>query len=302
MAKTIKNEALDRHEELLATFESRASAAGAIVVRAQDAETARAYICDLARERSVDLVVKSKSMTTEEIHLGPALERSGVTVVEGDLGERIIQLAGERPSHLVVPAIHKSKEAIIRLFAEKMGIADPPQDAEGLTRLVRDDLRKHFLRAGMGITGANFAIAETGSIVLVENEGNASLTTLLPPIHVAVVGREKLIPRLADLAVFLELLPRSATGQKMTSYVSLITGRQASPLLGHADRNPARVPSDHPGQRTDAGPRRRRAARSSQVHQVRRLSEHLRTVFTGGRSRVRGRPLSREASAAPGPT
>ena len=116
-----------------------------------------------------------------------------------------------------------------------MGIADPPQDAEGLTRLVRDDLRKHFLRAGMGITGANFAIAETGSIVLVENEGNASLTTLLPPIHVAVVGREKLIPRLADLAVFLELLPRSATGQKMTSYVSLITGRQASPLLGHAD-------------------------------------------------------------------
>ena len=131
------------------------------------------------------------------------------------------------------PAIHKNKEEIIRLFSEKMGIADPPADAEGLTRLVRDDLRRHFLQAGMGITGANFAIAETGSIILVENEGNASLTTLLPPIHVAVVGREKLIPRLSDLAVFLELLPRSATGQKMTSYVSLVTGRQASPLLGH---------------------------------------------------------------------
>ena len=149
-------------------------------------------------------------MTTEEIHLGSALERSGVTVVEGDLGERIIQLAGERPSHLVVPAIHKSKEAIIRLFAEKMGIADPPQDAEGLTRLVREDLRRHFLRAGMGITGANFAIAETGSIVLVENEGNASLTTLLPPIHVAVVGREKLIPQVGRS----RRLPRAPAPQR----------------------------------------------------------------------------------------
>jgi iron-sulfur cluster protein len=232
-ATTIKIESLDRHDELLAMFENRAIAAGAVVVHAQDAETACAYICNLAQQRSVDLVVKSKSMTSEEIHLSSALEHSGVSVVEGDLGERIIQLAGERPSHLVVPAIHKSKEEIIRLFSEKMGIADPPQDAESLTRLVRDDLRKHFLSAGMGITGANFAIAETGSIVLVENEGNASLTTLLPPLHVAIVGREKLIPRLADLAVFLELLPRSATGQKMTSYVSLITGRQASPLLDH---------------------------------------------------------------------
>ncbi len=231
-ARAIKDEALNRHDELLAEFESKAEAAGAVIVRAADGQAACDYICDLARERSVDLVVKSKSMTSEEIGLGHALESAGLSVVEGDLGERIIQLAGERPSHLVVPAIHKSKEEIIRLFSEKMGIADPPADAEGLTRLVREDLRRHFLRAGMGITGANFAIAETGSIVLVENEGNASLTTLLPPIHVAVVGREKLIPRLLDLAVFLELLPRSATGQKMTSYVSLVTGRQASPLLG----------------------------------------------------------------------
>lgn len=234
-AQRIKDDALERHDELLALFERKATAAGATVFRAADAEAACAYISALAERKSIDLVVKSKSMTSEEIHLGPALERLGVTVVEGDLGERIIQLAGERPSHLVVPAIHKSKEEIIRLFTDKMGIADPPGDAEGLTKLVREDLRGRFLRAGMGITGANFLVADTGTIVLVENEGNASLTTLLPPVHVAVVGREKLIPSLADLAVFLELLPRNATGQKMTSYVSLVTGRQCSPLVSYTE-------------------------------------------------------------------
>ncbi len=231
-ARAVKDEALDRQSELLAEFIGKARAAGAIVQQAPDAAAARAYICDLARRRGVELVVKSKSMTTEEIDLAHALERTGVCVIETDLGERIIQLAGERPSHLVAPAIHKNKEEIIRLCSEKMAPVCPPTDAEGLTRLVRGELRETFLRAGMGVTGANFAIAETGSIVIVENEGNASLTTLLPPIHAAVVGREKLIPRLADLAVFLELLPRSASGQKMTGYVSLLTGRQASPLLG----------------------------------------------------------------------
>ncbi len=230
-ATCAKQEALSRQEELLDLFERRATEAGAVVYRASDGKAATRYVCDLVRQRSIELVVKAKSMTSEEIHLSPALETAGAAVIEGDLGERIIQLAGEHPSHLVVPAIHKSKEEIIRLLSEKMGISDPPEDAEGLTRLVRDDLRDKFLTAGMGITGANFAIADTGSIVLVENEGNASLATLLPPIHVAVVGREKLIPRLADLATFLELLPRSATGQKLTSYVSLITGRQSSPLL-----------------------------------------------------------------------
>lgn len=228
-ARAIKDDALLRHDELLAEFESKAVAAGAVVFYADDEEQARAYIAALASERGVGLVVKSKSMTSEEIGLTSALERSGEKVIEGDLGERIIQLAGERPSHLVVPAIHKNKEEIIRLFSTTMAMDHPPQDAEGLTRLVRQDLRDVFLTAGMGITGVNFAIAETGTIVLVENEGNASLTTQLPPVHVALMGREKVIPALADLAVFLELLPRSATGQKMTSYVSLITGRQQVP-------------------------------------------------------------------------
>jgi iron-sulfur cluster protein len=231
-ARTIKEEALVRRTELLEQFCDRARAAGAIVVEAADARAATEYIAGLAVARGIRLAVKSKSMTSEEVGLNPCLEAAGVTVVEGDLGERIIQLACERPSHLVAPAIHKTREEIIQLLSDKMHIAEPPRDPEGLTRLVREDLRAAFLGAGMGVTGANFAIAETGSIVLVENEGNICLTSQMPPIHVALVGREKVIPRLSDLGVFLDLLPRSATGQKLSSYVSLITGRQRSPLPG----------------------------------------------------------------------
>lgn len=231
-ARAIKEEALGRRAELLEQFCARARAAGAIVVEARDAHAATDYIVALARAREVQMVVKSKSMTTEEIGLNSALEAAGITVVEGDLGERIIQLAHERPSHLVAPAIHKTREEIMRLLSDKMGVAKPPSDPEGLTRLVREDLRPAFLGAAMGITGGNFAVAETGSIVLVENEGNICLTSQVPPLHVALIGREKIIPRLADLGVFLDLLPRSATGQKLSSYVSIITGRQRSPLAG----------------------------------------------------------------------
>ena len=238
-ARAVKERVLDGHAALLAEFAARATEAGAVVVHARDGAQACDYITGLARERGVSLVTKSKSMTSEEIGLNAALQGAGVAVVEGDLGERIIQLAGERPSHLVAPAIHKSREAVISLLSEKLRIAHPPQDAEGLTKLVREALRPLFLSAGMGITGANFAVAETGSLVLVENEGNICLTSQLPPLHVAVVGSEKLVPALADLAVFLELLPPSATGQRMPSYVSLITGRQRSPVLGGMD-----VPGD----------------------------------------------------------
>jgi iron-sulfur cluster protein len=231
-ARAIKEEALNRGDALIDEFERRAAEAGAVVVRAADGKEACTYITELARQKGVSLITKSKSMTAEEIHLSHALEAAGIEVIEGDLGERIIQLAGERPSHLVVPAIHHTKQEVIALLSAKMGISNPPSGAERLTRLVRQDLRHKFLGAQMGVTGSNFAIAETGTIVLVENEGNASLTSQLPPVHVALVGREKVIPRLDDLGVFLELLPRSATGQKMTSYVSLITGRQAAPLPG----------------------------------------------------------------------
>lgn len=226
--RAIKEEAVERAEELLDLLEERVTAGGGRFFRAGTAAEAREYVVALATERGVRRVVKSKSMTSEEIHLNRALESREVEVVETDLGERIIQLAGERPSHLIVPAIHKTKEDVIRLFAEVMGIENPPTEARDLTRIVREDLRERFLTADMGITGANFAVAETGSLVLVENEGNIRLTSQLPPIHVALVGREKIIPRLADVATFLELLPRSATGQLLTSYVSLITGTAAT--------------------------------------------------------------------------
>ncbi|GAB4265291.1 MAG: LUD domain-containing protein [Thermoleophilia bacterium] len=230
-ARALKEEALARNEELLAQVVDRVTALGGTVVLAADAAEARDYVGRLARERGVQRVVKGKSMVSEEVHLNQALEALGVEVIETDLGERIIQLAGERPSHLIVPAIHKTKDDVIALFARTMGIAHPPSEAEDLTRLVRDDLREKFLTADMGITGANFVVAETGTLVLVENEGNIRLSSQLPPIHVALTGREKIVEKLADVAVFLELLPRSGTGQLLTSYVSLITGPPSTDLL-----------------------------------------------------------------------
>jgi L-lactate dehydrogenase complex protein LldF len=171
----------------------------------------------------VKSVVKSKSMATEEIELNHSLDQAGIEAVETDLGEYIIQLAKETPSHIIAPAIHKSKDDISELFSEKLNIPyyTEPQD---LTKIARETLREKFLKADMGVSGANFAVAETGTIVIVENEGNARLTTTLPRVHVALMGIEKVIPRFDDLAVFLSILARSATGQKMSSYVSLVTG------------------------------------------------------------------------------
>lgn len=230
-AHAIKEAAIARNAELLVELEQRVLTAGGHFFLAQSAEDARQYIANLARNKGVQLVVKSKSMTSEEIDVNHALEQLGIEVVETDLGERIIQLAGEHPSHLIVPAIHKSKEEIVQIFAENMDVPNPPSDAEGLTLLMRRDLRQRFITADMGITGANFVVAETGTVVLVENEGNIRLTTELPPVHVAVVGLEKIIPRFADLATLLELLPRSATGQLLTAYVSFISGVASSEIL-----------------------------------------------------------------------
>lgn len=221
-ARAIKEQALTRNAELLAELEQHISAGGGHFFFAHTGEDARRYIAGVTRAVDARLVVKSKSMTSEETGLNGELESRGIEVVETDLGERIIQLAGEHPSHLIAPAIHKSKREIMQLFTEKMGVVDPPSDAEGLTRLVRRDLRGRFLRADVGVTGGNFVVAETGTLVLLENEGNIRLSTELPPVHIALVGMEKIVPRLADLAPFLELLPRSATGQLLSTYVSFI--------------------------------------------------------------------------------
>jgi L-lactate dehydrogenase complex protein LldF len=195
---------------------------------ARDAAEANQIVCRLARERDARKLVKSKSMVTEEIHLNDAVEAEGFEVIETDLGEYIIQLAGETPSHIIVPAIHKTKKQIAQLFTEKLGI-EPTDDVDRLTSVARQVLRLRFAEADIGISGVNFGVAETGTILILENEGNIRLTTSVPKTHIAVMGIEKLVPRFADLDVFLKLLPRSGTGQQLTTYQSLITGTKRRP-------------------------------------------------------------------------
>lgn len=222
-ARSIKAEVLGNLDKYLQSFADKAEANGARVHWAADAEEACSIVVGLTKERGALMVVKSKSMVTEEIHLNAALEAEGIEPVETDLGEWIIQLAGETPSHIVVPAIHKTKSQIADLFAEKVG-TKRTADVDELTAATRRILRQKFAKATVGISGVNFGIAETGSILILENEGNIRLTTSLPKTHIAVMGIEKLLPKFIDLAVFLELLPRSGTGQRLTAYQSIITG------------------------------------------------------------------------------
>jgi L-lactate dehydrogenase complex protein LldF len=222
-AAAAKDHALTHLDTHLTQLEAGITALGGAVHWAPDGEAARRTIIGLARDRGVRSVVKSKSMVTEEIHLNAAFEAAGIKVVETDLGEYVCQLSGEPPSHLIAPIIHKSLESVSDLFAEKLGTPRTDQP-EQLNRAARAALRAEFLAADMGISGVNFAIAETGTIVVVENEGNARLCTTRPRIHVALMGIEKVLPRLADLGVLLRLLARSATGQRASVYASLITG------------------------------------------------------------------------------
>lgn len=189
----------------------------------ETAEDAVQVIVDIARARNARSVIKSKSMVTEEIHLNKALEAIGVRAVETDLGEYIIQLAHETPSHIIAPAIHKTKKDVAELFSQVAGkpIKD---DTDTLTNFARQKLREEFLTGDIGITGCNFAVAETGSVALFTNEGNGRMVTTLPPVHVVVMGMERVVPTFEDLEVMMNLLPRSGTGQKLTSYVTVITG------------------------------------------------------------------------------
>lgn len=216
----------------LEQFEQTAVAAGAEVHWAETADEANRIVAAIARRHAVRKIIKSKSMVTEECALNEALEHAGFDVVETDLGEYILQLACEPPSHIIAPVLHKNKEEIARLFQEKHG--RPRQD--GIAELVaeaREVLRPQFLAADMGITGANFLIAETGSVMLVTNEGNGRLCTTLPRVHVAVAGIEKVVPTLADAATLARLLPRSATGQSISNYISVLTGvRRAGDVDG----------------------------------------------------------------------
>ena len=223
-ARAIKEATLQRLDQYLEQLADNVERLGGHVHFATTPDDARRIILDIARRTGTRMVVKSKSMATEEIHLNEALEAAGVTPVETDLGEYIIQLAHERPSHIIAPAIHKTKGQVADLFAKELRRPNVPSDPEALTAIARAELREKFLQADMGITGANFAVADTGTVVLVTNEGNGRMVTTLPRVHVAVMGVEKVVPSMTDLAVFLAILAKSATGQKLSVYTTLVRG------------------------------------------------------------------------------
>ena len=231
-ARAIKEATLRRLDHWLEMLIDNVERRGGHVHYASGADEARRIVLDIARRTGARMAVKSKSMATEEIHLNDALEAAGVTPVETDLGEYIIQLAHERPSHIIAPAIHKTKGQVAELFRRELN-RDAAPDPEVLTQIARAELRQKFLQADLGITGANFGVAETGTVVLVTNEGNGRMVTSLPRVHVAVMGVEKVIPSMTDLAVFLAILARSATGQKLSVYTSLVNGpRRGGELEG----------------------------------------------------------------------
>lgn len=223
MARDVKARALDNLPSLLETLEQNVIKAGGRVHWAADAREANKIILGLAMENNVKRVVKGKSMVSEEISVNQVLMAHGIDTWETGLGEFIIQLAGETPSHIVGPALHKNKQEIAHLYSETLGIPYT-EEPEELTMVAREKLRQKFLTADMGISGANMAVAETGSIVLVENEGNIRFSTTMPRIHVALMGIEKVIATLEDMGIILSILARSASGQRMSVYTSIFTG------------------------------------------------------------------------------
>ena len=222
-AKNMKWRAIERLDENLEQFERQLTARGGRVIWAKDSEVALDEILAICKEKNCKSVVKSKSMVTEEIHLNPFLEKNGIESIETDLGEYIQQLDGEPPYHIVTPAMHKSKEDVAKLFHEKLNVP-PHLPPEQLTLVAREKLREKFREAEIGITGANFIICDIGGIALTENEGNARLTTAWPKTHIVIVGIEKVIPSIADLALMWPLLSTFGTGQKVTVYSSIISG------------------------------------------------------------------------------
>jgi L-lactate dehydrogenase complex protein LldF len=222
-AHRIRMEVIDDLDGHVARFTAALEARGGHVYFAHTAADASAYVAEVCRRRGAKLAAKSKSMATEEIGLNEALEAVGVEPVETDLGEYIVQLAGEHPVHIIAPAIEKTAEQVAELLSRAGGEA-VPAELEALTQAARKQLRETFLTADVGITGANFGVTETGSVCLVTNEGNGRLVSSIPKAHVAIMGMERLVPTTADLAVLLKLLARSATGQKLTVYTTLLTG------------------------------------------------------------------------------
>ena len=222
-AAALRDQVINNLDAYLIEFEQKAIARGAVVHWAETADEANAIIVNIAQDNQVKTITKSKSMVSEEVALNDALEAVGIAVLETDLGEYILQLANEPPSHIVAPAVHKSKEQVAQLFVDHHH-RPRLNDIAAMTREAREVLRERFLSADMGISGANFVIAETGTTLTVTNEGNADMVTTIPRIHCVITGIEKVIPTLEDFATLIRLLPRSAIGQSITNYLTLTTG------------------------------------------------------------------------------
>ena len=226
-AKNVKWKAIESLDKQLERFEAAISKRGAKVIWAETAEEAKEEVLRICKEKKCRTIVKSKSMVTEEIHLNEFLEKNNIESIETDLGEYIQQLAGEPPYHIVTPAMHKSKEDVAKLFSDKLG-TDPAFTPEQLTLVARQTLREKYTRAEIGITGANFIIADTGAIAVTENEGNARLSCAWPKTHIVITGIEKVIPSLTDLALFWPLLATYGTGQRITVYNTIVSGPKQS--------------------------------------------------------------------------
>jgi len=226
-AHEIKEHTLAHLDHYLQEFERNCTAAGGTVHWARDADEANAIAIGLIQQYGGDEVIKVKTMTSDEVQMNVALEAKGIMAHETDLADMIVQLGHDEPSHIVVPALHRNRFEIRDIFSKKMGLPDLTADPEDLAAAARSYLRDRFLRVNLGISGANFAIAETGSVCVVESEGNGRMCVTLPDVLITLVGIEKLIPAFEDLEVFLQLLPRSATGERMNPYNSLWTGVHA---------------------------------------------------------------------------
>ena len=276
-ARRIKAHTIENLDHYLNMAADNVEKAGGKVFFAKDSDAATKYVLDLAKQKGVRSVIKGKSMLSEEMDLNHHLAKQEIEAVETDLGEYLVQLAGQTPYHIIVPAIHMSKSDVNELFHENLGV-DPNAGVEELASAARNELRGKFIQADMGITGANFLVAETGTLVLVTNEGNGRMSTSMPKTHVAIMGMEKIVPSIEDMGTFLRLLIRSATGQRISSYVTMVTGPRSECRGGRARR----VPSRHRRQRTLEAPRRPPPARGSVLHPLRRVPERLPRLPQGG--------------------
>jgi L-lactate dehydrogenase complex protein LldF len=283
LGEQIRQYNLGKLPDLLEQLEANLTRNGIQVHWAETPDEANAIILGICKRHSAKLMVKGKSMVSEEIELNHAAEAAGIGALESDMGEYIVQLAGEKPSHIIMPAIHKTKEEIATLFHEKVPGVDYTDNVDALIQIGRKVLREKFLEADIGLSGVNFAVAETGTLCLVENEGNGRMCTTTPPVHIAITGIEKIVEKLEHVPPLLSLLTRSATGQNISTYFNMISGPRKP---GEKD-GPSEVHLVLLDNGRSAGLRRRAVAQDPAMHPLRRLHEPLPGLYPHRRPRLR---------------